>query len=181
MKIHCLFFVSCSMLFLFHKVAIAQDEEIPQLQLRHIAGMQSIQFNGLTSVYSVGCSFQYAKLLSNNLSYFIGLREEQGLIQQTSFNTIYLMTGIRHTLTQLNKSIYLNLHYGVLLGGEQSSNKPFASELGTFDYGAMVGVQLDIYLLNRLVLTTGVDQLADWGSRLGILRGEYNLGFKFYR
>ena len=181
MKLHCLVLVICTAQLLFDNRAMAQEEEIPQLHLRHIAGMQAIQVNGLTSLYSIGINFQYTKLLNNNLAYFIGIRTEQGQVQQTTFTTIYAMPGMRHTLAQVNKSIYLNAHYALLLGGEQSLNKPFANVLGTFDYGAIVGLQLDVYLLNRLVLTTGFDQLADWGSRLGILRGEYNLGFKFYR
>ena len=174
-----------TLLILLAKLSLAQEmldtnATMPKLQLRHIAGMPSIEVALLSTPYAPGCVVAYKRLIKNDFGYFMSLRCEQGNIGLTALETVYLQGGLEHLLFDYRQRWLLLMHYGCLIGGEQTVNHLFENSIGTFDYGLTLGIGSECYLLNRLAFCAEVNQMADWGSKLGILRAELRVGLQFY-
>lgn len=150
------------------------------IKLRHIEGIRGFDFSTGVNRYGNQFSLGYAQYESENFIGRLVLNYEYGRINLTTYSTQYLFVEFNNTLYRVKKRVFLNLAYGVLAGQENSSSEVLNLKANTFEYGLLLGINAEIYLLNRLAVLIELKQIWDNGSGFGSFRYYGSAGFRFY-
>ncbi len=149
------------------------------IKLRHIEGIRGFDLSYGLNPYGNQFGFGYAQYESDNFIGRIVLNYESGKINLTTYSTQYLFIEFNSTVCRLKKRFFLNLAYGALAGQENSGNEVLNTKANTFEYGLLLGVNAEIYILNRFSVLIEFKQIWDNGSGFGSFRYYSNTGLRF--
>ena len=151
-----------------------------KVNLRHITGFHGIDVTAGLNKYGQQFSLGLTQYESEKFMARIILNSEFGKVNLTSYNTNTIFIELNHTLFKLKDAIFFNVGYGAVAGWETTSNEVLSNKTETLEYGLLVDVNAEIYLLNRLALLMEFKEIWDNGSNLGAFRYYANTGIRFY-
>jgi len=153
--------------------------QISNAQVRHLKGQQGLEaFAGITKHSQVfGGGFSY--YLSSKLYLKGSLGYETGTITEVDFTAYLVDVSCNYTLFDINSVAFFN----VLLGGsglyeETESMESTIAQEG-FSPGVLGGVEMEIFLSDRLVIVAGGSQRHYFLSELGADRWLATGGLKY--
>ncbi len=148
-------------------------------QVRHLKGQQGLEaFGGITKHSQVlGAGYSY--YLSSKLYLKGSLGYETGTITEVNFTAYLVDVSCNYTLFDINSVAFFN----VVLGGsglyeETESLESTIAQEG-FSPGVLGGVEIEMFLSDRLVIVAGGSQRHYFLSELGPDRWLVNGGLKY--
>jgi hypothetical protein len=144
------------------------------LQIRHLKGMASIDFQYGYAKYTSFYNFGYGKLLNDKLNFNLLLNYELGKINYTKVDYKNLMIGVGYTPLKLQNVVFFTLTGGGIVGFVKSNNEEISKSESKFNAGAYGGVNIETYLFNKLSLILKAEQQYNFMDPFG--NYHYNLG-----
>lgn len=143
--------------------------------LRHVKG--NTAFGVTAGIVKEGFNIgaQYSIYLKSNKIIKGNLLYESGNIGKTQFNLLYLNPEYLYTAARLNKSIYINLKGGLIVGYENLQNDIFNEATSIF-FGENIGINAELFLTNRLSLNFDIEQRIFHKSNLGTFSPNIRMG-----
>lgn len=127
-------------------------------QLRHVKGIKAIEVNyGYTKLGNY-INLGYSKQVLQQLYLKGTLGFEKGEYKIAKFNSYIIDFGAFYSPVNLKKAIFLNFSGGITTNMDTYSNFEPINNAINFNYGAFVGAELEVYVLDSFVLLLNSQQ-----------------------
>ncbi len=165
-------------------VAEAQDDS--RVQLRHIAGIRTIDFTGGTGLNSRNGELSRCKFYSPIFFLRTAFNFEKTNFPSTVLSDYSLKYSANFTVVKLSDKLFVNAELGFFSGLEGNTayspadDPTFLYPAATvFIYGVFAGGNLELYLNENVALVGSIQQWYMLGSAFGEWKYQMNGGFRF--
>lgn len=168
-----------TLLVLLSLIALSGKTQDFQLSINHVKGQQAINGFGFVTFNGFGGQINYEKFKTNKLILNAGIEYEQGNVDFTDYQLAAIYGGGGFTLAKLTKDFYLHGTGSIKLGFENLKSQELNQTEANFIVGAIIGINIEYYITNKIGTILYVDQIIYMLSDLGNQYPKFGIGIKY--
>lgn len=158
----------------------ADDVNFKKIKLHHLKKMQSAEVKILYANLGNAYEINYGYLVTDNAFFHVGFNYEQGKLSYSTFDYKNIRFGLSYTALKIKQRVYINPDISLHTGFITAKNSDLNIEQQYFYFGGSIGLNTEVYILNKLSLILTADQQYNFKDKFGNMHYNVGGGLRYY-